>query len=158
MCGSLVFSSLSNMAFTMLDIADATATKLTALNFLKDRHLLITDPNCQKCQTAMRLHAASASLVGFMWSCPNRACRARLSVLHGSMLQNAKLSLRVIVFLLYEWARDIPQDIVAESLGLSKNTVCSIFRSKLLPRSSCTAPIFHGRTFFIENSLPPRSE
>ena len=150
----LLHSSFSIMALTLLDIAHATASKLSAFNFLKDRHLLATDPTCPKCQTPMRLHAASASLVGFIWTCPDRACRAKLSVLHGSMFQNSKLSLRVIVFLIYEWARDIPQDIVALISLIVKFSLAVIAGGKSCPvllvqRKSCPVLLVQRPKLFL---------
>ena len=145
----LLHSSFSIMALTLLDIAHATASKLSAFNFLKDRHLLATDPTCPKCQTPMRLHTAclacriyldlprsrlSSKAVRAAWkhvsklqalSPSNRFPDLRLGPRHSSRYCCVNFSYRKILARCHRRRKILPR---------------SSCTAKILPRSSCTAP------------------
>ena len=90
--------------------------------------------NCEKCDSSMNLHQFTCA-DGFLWECSKKNCRKRTSVRKLSIFENSKLSLGLILSLLWNFANRIRAETSAKSFGVRLGTVqkwYSEFRQKLV--------------------------
>ena len=91
------------------------------------RHRLIANAKvCPRCQINCSLTRDVTHLLGFRWTC--RVCHWKLSVLHNSFFSRGHIPVSTMIYLLYCWSADIPQNVTKHELRIhSRQTIIDWF-------------------------------
>ena len=111
-------------------------TQLELIQWMQGRNLLKASRRCERrnCRRAMALTPRDGT-DGYRWRCPGRRCRSTKSVRCGSLFEKSRLSLKVLLALLYGWCIGMRLTTVCTALGLSEPTVVDWFN---FLREECT--------------------
>ena len=114
---------------------------------MQQHNLIKAAHRCERraCRRAMVLIARDGT-DGYRWRCPRRQCRSTKSIRDGSLFQQSRLSLKLLLALIYCWCVGMRLTTVCIVLGLSEPTVVDWFN---FLREECTytllqAPIILG--------------
>jgi len=110
----------------------ALSTTDNSMTWLARRRLLKNAVNCTSCGQPASLVRYDEGQDGKRWSC--RGCNWRQSVRDGSFFSGSHLALQQIVLMMYLWAHDTPQTMIAHETGVArKETIvdwCNFFRDE----------------------------
>ena len=96
--------------------------KRQALEWLARHRLVRNSFLCADCNAEFRLNKRESGIDDYRWQCSG--CKKQRSVREGSFFSRSHLPLESIIIIMYGFARDFPQNIIAiEAGGLSGNTV-----------------------------------
>lgn len=106
--------------YDSITISDTAAIPLKIIYLFQKFNKLF---QCEKCHTGKSMIKNSdTKLVGYIWRCPNRDCRAKKSVLSESYFQSTRLSLQKVLLLIYFWACKSPVTITAMHVDTRQKT------------------------------------
>ena len=102
------------------------------VSYLIEKSTLVCERLCPKCNNPMKLN-----LDTFLFRCNRKqlsatGCNIKRSLLKNTFFSNSKLSISKIFQIIYFWYNQTPQQNVAETLDIDKNTVSSWFRKILI--------------------------
>lgn len=86
-------------------------TPLSCLQWLASRRLIRNSLTCVGCQQLAKFTVHGCSIDGYRWVC--QRCNMRKSVRDASFFSHSHLSLRQVIILVYCWAQDMPQNLMA---------------------------------------------
>ena len=111
---------------TIHNIAEWSATNDSSFQFLRDHHLLSTNPSCHRCNGNMSKVCDNARTVPFVFRC--NLCKTKRSVLTDTFFEDTKLTLRDHIYLSYYWASQTPVSVVETHLDLSKPRIVDKYK------------------------------
>lgn len=92
-----------------------------AMIYFQNKNLIYKCIDCYVCNDNMKLYHENK-----VFRCLKRGCNTKISLFSDSIFENTKLSLRKILFIIYEWSVDTPISKVAEEYDVSIST-CSLW-------------------------------
>ena len=117
----LSLAELHQKNYTMRDLFIGR-DKRQALEWLARHRLVRNSFLCADCNVEFCLNKRESGIDGYRWQCSG--CKKQRSVREGSFFSRSHLPLESIIIIMYGFARDFPQNIIAiEAGGLSGNTV-----------------------------------
>lgn len=76
----------------------------------------------------MELVPDSTTNDGYIWRCPIRRCRKKITIRKRSMFENSNIALKTAVSIMYFWCIDMPVRISTRELGMTRNTCLYWYR------------------------------
>ena len=95
------FTNKNERKDNIISILPIFIKQYIAINFTIQNNLIYTDMICDKCGVHMNLINDTSRKLGKKWYCYN--CNISRSILYGSVLYCAKISIEKIFYLLYCW-------------------------------------------------------
>ncbi len=86
----------------------ATTTTEDTVKFLAKRKLLANSSTCEACNRLRTIRQEPTKVDNMLWEYPNRECRRKKSVRHGSLFSDSQLSLVKLLTFIYCWAEEYP--------------------------------------------------
>lgn len=83
-------------------------SKESTMAFLKEKNLLASCMDCNKCGTEMRLRQYNKVIDSFIMYCPKYKCKHTSSIRNKSFFSKTKISLEDVLKVIYLWATGVP--------------------------------------------------
>ena len=116
----LPMNGLVDVRLKYLDIAVATQTVQSTLEWCARHRLLMNEYECGQCHVLCTLVKCSRLVDQFTWHC--HQCKRTKTVRDGSFFQRSHVGIDKIVHFMYGWATDWPLHVIAHETELSKVT------------------------------------
>ena len=114
---------------TFLMLGFHTCDNLSVIQWLAKRRLIVNNIDCGNCSEPCSLSRYSETADGWRWRC----CRDNFtrSIRWKSFFNESHLSLQKILYIIYMWCYDYPQNIIARESAVSKHSIvdwCNFIR------------------------------
>ena len=93
---------------TRFDLFHCLETSESTISWYQEHGLILFDPPCVHCGQTMTLYLEEC-----LYKCKKYACRTKKSILFGSIFENSKINLDILIFLFYEWCVKTPMQCAA---------------------------------------------
>lgn len=129
-----LYSDLDNLEITFSARYFTILCQKNQFDVIKELAALKLIKNQQTCSCGsfMRLIKNKKKKCGFWWQCRgNLSCKKNRTVSAGSIFENSSLTFEKILLLMYYWAKDYSQKMIAEETEIGADTVsewCEYFR------------------------------
>ena len=97
------------------------------IKHLQGRRVLRKSAFCSTCLTPMNLQNRKDSQDGLQWRCPKTGCNTKLSVRNDSRFKGFKLSLQIIIKILWKQCLEFSVKAIFLEIGVSQRTVGDLF-------------------------------
>jgi ISXO2-like transposase domain len=102
-----------------------------AINWCREKGLLLSEVSCSQCSLSMN-ESRHDCQDGTIWKCKRTINGNRhytsLSIRHGSFFSGSHLSIKKIIYLLYEWSMKTPSEQAIYQLDIAENTVNEFYQ------------------------------
>lgn len=149
------FTNKNERKDNIISILPIFIKQYIAINFTIQNNLIYTDMICDKCGVHMNLINDTSRKLGKKWYCYN--CNISRSILYGSVLYCAKISIEKIFYLLYCWVYGYSCKLTSHETDVHINTVTYYFT---LFRNACDSFVIScnkckigGKTVQIDETL-----
>lgn len=102
------------------------------INYLRQHGVLRYEMHCGECNQRMRQVKRSSAPDNFAFRCYVTSCRKyqhHMSIRHGSILQNLKITLQKFIHAVYLYSREMKQKDIEEMAGISNSTLYKIIKA-----------------------------
>lgn len=113
----------------MLTHRQVLTSPSACITFLREWKVLRETMNCHKCTKPMVQEYTTLITDGRRFRCTR--CRTTTTIRKHSIFEHSRLPITSLVTLIYLWAMDVPQRVMAQEAGISKRIIvdwCNLFR------------------------------
>ena len=139
------FTNKNERKDNIISILPIFIKQYIAINFTIQNNLIYTDMICDKCGVHMNLINDTSRKLGKKWYCYN--CNISRSILYGSVLYCAKISIEKIFYLLYCWVYGYSCKLTSHETDVHINTVTYYFT---LFRNACDSFVISCNKFQLQ--------
>lgn len=143
--------------FDIFELYDVVKDNLTCIEWLMTKSVLKSDVFCLTCGATMVLTKKERNINSFVWRCRKRtavdAHDTERGILKDSFFEDARIPLRRLVMLIYEFGYETPVERASKKIGISLHTTIRWFKkvrrlfSKKISQSQF---LFGGETSIVQ--------
>lgn len=112
--------TLANEQLTFKQFYSLTRDVPSSVNFAAARGLISNSRQCVPCNVRMRLHRTVGEIDLMQWRCPT--CLRKASMRRGSFFEKSRLSLPVLLEIMFLWSKEMSLKVVIRECQISHQT------------------------------------